>query len=648
MRRLRFFRVLLPAALIVFLAILYVSLRERPSVHGIPVGDAMQTERSATGVRAVQLVGGEQGVEFVAQIVEPRADGGYHLEMIDRLAIPREGKGPLVIQAKGAEIEGPEQGRKIVAQEEVVVTDPDDGLTLRLPRLEIDELAGVARSKGEIVFEGAGSSGTASELIYGLNGQPSELFDPVLEDASGMSVRADKAVLLDGLDDVELRGAIEASRGEEQFLADTLRLQRDEESRLRHAIAKGSVSGRVLLALDAPSSMSADRVEVDWDETGKTERVLLHGNAHLTRAEQSLSSSRIEARLDPEQRRWEVQARGTVYAQGRFGDGPAWMRSESFTALMDEQMQPISAVASGHVRFEAPNTRAEADRAEFEPAGLVGRIRLFAAGNRKARLSLERTRIAAETITTDQRGIDLVAEGRVEATLMPASAEDENAEVGGLFQTSQTIHFVAGYLHGQNSGDRLVFRGNVRGWQGERNLSADQIEIRKADQGLSASGNVTTRIPRAMDTDALGEADYVQISADSLRYDGSERIAVYENNVRVAILEGWLEADRVEILLTDGDEGGIHEIRAHENVRIEFSDPDADDAPEMIGGTADRAIYVPADRTVRLFGDAKPAMVRRLGSQGATTSGRVLRYQLDEGSLEVESGAQTPARIRGR
>lgn len=648
MRRLRFFRVLLPAALIVFLAVLYISLRERPSVHGIPAGDATQTERSATGVRAIQLVGEEQGVEFEAQIVEPRADGGYHLELIDRLAIPREGKGPLIVQAKGADIDGPEQGRKIVAREEVVVTDPDDGLTLRLPRLEIDELAGWARSKGEIVFEGAGSSGSASELIYGLNGQPSELFDPVLIDATGMRMRADKAVLLDGLDDVELRGSIDAIRGEERFLSDTLRLKRDEESRLRHAIAKGSVSGHVMLALEEPSEMRADRVEVDWDELGETEHVLLHGNAYLARAEQSLSSSRIEARRDPEQRRWEVVARGTVYAQGRFGDGPGWMRSESFTALMDEQMQPISAEAKGHVRFEAPNTRAEADRVEFEPAGLVGRIRLFAAGNRKARLSLERTRIAAEKITTDQHGIDLVAERRVEATLMPANDGNPDAEVGGLFQTSEAIHFVAAYLHGQNSGDRLLFRENVRGWQGERNLSADEIELRKADQGLSASGNVTTRVPRDTGGDALGEADYVQISADALHYDGADRLAVYRDNVRVAILEGWLEADTVEIVLADGDGGGIREIRARDNVRIEFSDPDVNDSPTMVGGTADRAIYLPSERTVRLFGDTKPAMVRRLGSQGATTSGRVLRYQLEEGTLEVESGEQTPARIRGR
>ena len=72
MRRLRFFRVLLPAALVVFLAVLYISLRERPPVHNIPTGDITQTERSATGVRALQLVGEEQGVEVEAEVVETR------------------------------------------------------------------------------------------------------------------------------------------------------------------------------------------------------------------------------------------------------------------------------------------------------------------------------------------------------------------------------------------------------------------------------------------------------------------------------------------------------------------------------------------------------------------------------------------------
>jgi hypothetical protein len=50
--------------------------------------------------------------------------------------------------------------------------------------------------------------------------------------------------------------------------------------------------------------------------------------------------------------------------------------------------------------------------------------------------------------------------------------------------------------------------------------------------------------------------------------------------------------------------------------------------------------------TIRLLGDRVPASVRRIGQGGGTTTGRVLRYRLDTGTLDVESGEQGPGRIR--
>ncbi len=216
-----------------------------------------------------------------------------------------------------------------------------------------------------------------------------------------------------------------------------------------------------------------------------------------------------------------------------------------------------------------------------------------------------------------------------------------------MFKTEQAIHFVASTLESEDAGDHLVFREHVRGWQGERNLSADEIELSRLDTALHARGNVNSRIPREAERAALAEADYVQISADRLDYNGQSRLAVYQGNVRVDLLEGWLESQRVEVRLGD-EQGGIAEVLALEDVRIEFREPDAEGTPQLVSGSADRLSYTPADKTVRLFGDDKPASVRRLGAQTASTSGRVLRYRLDLGTLEVESGEQAPARIRGR
>jgi hypothetical protein len=63
-------------------------------------------------------------------------------------------------------------------------------------------------------------------------------------------------------------------------------------------------------------------------------------------------------------------------------------------------------------------------------------------------------------------------------------------------------------------------------------------------------------------------------------------------------------------------------------------------------GTADRLVYRPSESVVLLYGDRSPAAVRRIGEGGGTTTGRVLRYRLDSGSLEVESGEQGSARVR--
>ena len=648
MQRIRFFRVLLPTALILFLALLIVSLRDRPPVHGTPMSNnGVQSERGATGVTLIEIDGERKALDFVADVVEPQPDGGYHLEMIERLTISRENGAPLIIRARGADIEGPAGARKIVARDEVIITDPEAGLVLTLPQLEVYEADGEARSIGEIVLEGAGSSGRASRLVYGLAGQPSQLYDPLIERADGTTTRADQAILFDGLDDVEFQGAVEASRGEERFTADRLRLRRDAEERLRDAEASGQVAGRFLTASGALADLRSERLEAHWDTEGELERMLLGGNASVGRATDSISASSIEAvrdaaATDP----WSVSAEGTVYAQGRFGGGPAWIRSETLRASLNDSLEFRSATAEGHVRVEAPSTRAEADRAEFDATIGLGEIRLLAVGNRKARMARERTRVAAESIVTDPRGIGLRADGRVEATLMPGEDGLGTAGADGLFLGEQAIHFVAVSLEGHDSANRLVFRGGVRGWQGERNLSADEIELRRLDNSLGARGNVTTRVPREADGAILAETDFLQIAADDLDYDGGTRRAVYRGHVRVTLLEGWLEADRIEVQLSE-DEGGIHEIWAYDNVRIEFRDLEERDAPRLVSGTADRVSYVPGEQTVRLFGDEKPASVRRLGTQGATTTGRVLRYQLDVGTLEVESGEQAPASIRG-
>ena len=256
-----------------------------------------------------------------------------------------------------------------------------------------------------------------------------------------------------------------------------------------------------------------------------------------------------------------------------------------------------------------------------------------------------RTRVAAEEIVTDERGEGLLAQRRVEATLLPASTADEEGALAGLFDTSDAVHFVAARLEGRDFARQLTFNGNVRAWQGEQNLSAQHVVLQQAERTLTATDQVTTRVPRTREGGAAGEADFVQISADRLDYDDETRRAVFHEQVRVRLAEGWMESERMEVdLVSDGP--GIEEIRSFDRIRIEFRDPAEEDAPQLITGRADRLVYRPDEATIWLYGDESPATVRRIGEGGGTTSGRVLRYHLELGTLEVDSGEQGPARIR--
>jgi lipopolysaccharide transport protein LptA len=584
-------------------------------------------------------------LDFDADLVAEGEDGKVHLENISRFVIDRANRDPLVVSAELGDYEGEAGERIIVFRRAVVIRDLAEGLVLTLPGLVVDEAAGEARSTEAISLEGPSMVGRAGTLVYGLHGQPTELSDPELQNADGLVVTARTAVLLDGLDDVEFRGEVQATRGPERFSAERLRWNRDEEGRLRQAEATGQPAAATVLAGEVPAEVRGNRLDASWDEEGEIESFALDGEALVQQEGSSIAAATLDVRRRSGSPDWGVEARGTVYATVLRSEGSAWLRADHLDGDFDSELRLRVARASGQVRFGGPGTSAEADRAAFRPGVETGEIRLQAVERPKARLAREQIRVAAERITTDPQGRGLVAEEGVEATLLPAKDGRGPGVAGAMFRVEEAVHFVSARLEAETRVGGYTFSGSVRGWQGERNLSAETVVLSQREQRLTASGAVTTRIPRDTERPTLSEADYVQIGADLLVYEEATGLAVYRGNVRVRLAEGWMEADRMEVQL--GEEGGrISAVNAFDRVRIEFRDTGDGGAPRLIGGSGDRLEYDPRVETVRLFGDETPAAVRRIGEQGGTTTGRVLRYRLDLGTLEVDAGEPGPARIR--
>jgi lipopolysaccharide transport protein LptA len=641
---LRLLRLLLPLLLVVLAYLLWSSWQPPAALRR-----ASGSPPTASAPRAENLSfqefgeGSESPVGGRARLVVPRADGSLHLEGIRDLAIQREERGPLLVSADEGLQRGSAGERHWEFSGAVVFEEPEQDLRLELPGLTVDEGTSQARASGEIRFRAGGLRGRAASLLYGLAGQPADLTAPVIEDLVGGRLTAERARLLDGIRDVELEGSVHATRPAGELTAGRVRILRGPDDRPQQMVAEAQVAGRWH---EGTGRLRGDRLEARWNAAGEIAFLGLSGQALLARDHATIAAAAIEAvREGDVAGGWTVVARGGVYVEGG-PDGPGGLlRTDYLRATLDAGRVLRAAEADGGVSYEGTDLRAEAERGSYVAAPEGGQVELWSGDLRKARLAQGRTRVAGRRLSTDVRGTRLEALGAVEATLLPETAAVASAQRTQLFVSGQAVHFVADELLSEGSGERLTFTGAVRGWQGERNLAASTVVVDQRTRTIEAREGVSTRIPRDTTDGAAAEADYVQIGSDRLDYDDAAGLAVYRGEVRVRLAEGWLEAERVEVDLGTA-ERRIREIQADGAVRLEFQRTSDGALARALNGTADRLVYRPAEATLRLFGERAPAVVRRAGEGGGTTTGRALNYDLETGKLDVESGEQGAGRIK--
>ncbi len=438
-------------------------------------------------------------------------------------------------------------------------------------------------------------------------------------------------------------------QGSSSLLAERMHLVAGPEGHIERAEGSEGVSGTVSQRQGPPIHFAAERLELHWLSPKFVDRIVLDGAAHLEQGDRVLGAARIEASRSAEGNTdWQVQVRGPARATGSFQESPAALTAQEFAAVIADKGGLVRGEASGLVRFQGSGTTAEAAQATFVPGQGKPATTLVAGPGRRARLARDRSRVAANHITTDPSGSSMDAEGRVEATLLPAPGAANTPDTGALFRTTEAVHFVAARMQSTSAGNRIVFTGAeigpVRGWQGERSLSANRVEVKEKPDELHAETQVKSRFPRVREI-SLSQADFINIDAERLDYSSTDHRAVYTGAVKVQQAEGWLDASRVEVQFgTQGE--GVRDVLAEGKVRLEYHSTSKKGKPEPVSGEADRAVYSASERTVRLFGDESPAILRRSGEQGGTTTGRVLRYRLDDGTIQVESDEIDRSRIR--
>ena len=642
MRRMRWLRILLPLLFLGFLVTVVLMVRPRPGRGLATATPSSDLGARMEGFRFTDLVGGRRRLYVEAGVGRIDDDGSFTLEDVRRAEIDREGKPPLILAAPRGTGAGKEGQRVMRLEGGVTFRDDAVGLALSIPAVEVDQITGVVRSLGEVRLSGGTWSGTASAVVHSLTGKPDELMTLVLDDGQGGHLEARKATFDESAGRLVLEGAVIARQAGVEVTSERVVLTRSATSgRLERAEAGPGVAGSAAKSEQASGRFQGREAVAVWAADGTPQSLVLAGDARVEQSQGNLAADRVEVAFDSGGKR-RVAATGTVVVSGNLKKGPGRLSCDALRGTLSAAGDVEDGVATGGVRFSGEGTSGEAAEARFTGLGPEGTITLLSGPVQRARAANGRTRVAADTITSDIKGRRFEAKGRVESTLLPDPARRTAAP---MFAGGDAIHFVSASLVSDGGGGVLIFRGDVRGWQGERSLAASTVEMRQEGEALDAEGGVATRVPRASGT-SLREGDYVQVTADRLAYRGQSKQASYDGNVRVRQAEGWLEAPHLEGSFGEAPNSGLQVATATGGVRFEFRSRSSSGGMTTASGRGDRAIFEAAGRAIRVFGDQGAATIVATGEKAGSTTGRVLRYELETGALEVESGDRDRATIK--
>jgi lipopolysaccharide export system protein LptA len=640
----RWLRILLPVLFLGFLIVIVLTVQKRPP-RRIVTSPATAGEGGARmeGFRFSDLVGGRRRLLVEAGVGRIDEDGSFSVEDVRRAEIDREGKPPLILAAPKGEGAGKEGKRVMRLEGGVTLRDDAAGLTISIPTVEVDQVAGVVRSLGEAHLTGGVWTGTASAIIHSLTGQPDQIMTLVLDDATGGHLEAQKATFDQSAGRLVLEGAVVARQQGFEVASERIVLERDAASgKLKRAEAGPGVRGSATRPDQTGGKFESRTAVATWGSDGQPDSLTLEGGARVEQTQGAVAAERIEVHSGPAGSR-AVSANGAVVVGGTLKRGPGSLTCDALSGTLSPKGDIQDGRAKGNVHFSGEGTTGEAAEAQFTLLGPEGSIVLLSGPSQRARAANGRTRVAADTITSDLKGKRTEARGRVESTLLP---DPSRKQATPMFASDDAVHFVSATLSSDASTGVLFFRGDVRGWQGDRSLSASTIEVHQEGEKLNADGGVTTRVPREAGA-ALREGDYVQVTADRLAYRGADqKNASYDGNVRVRLQEGWLEAPHLEGSFGEGSGGGLKTATATGGVRFEFRSRSTSGGLTTATGKGDRAVFEAAGRVLRLFGDSGAATIVATGEKPGSTAGRVLRYELDTGALEVESGDRDRAVIK--
>ena len=268
----------------------------------------------------------------------------------------------------------------------------------------------------------------------------------------------------------------------------------------------------------------------------------------------------------------QVEYREALPVAGTSAETTRIISADRLTASVEPGLSALlTARFLGNVRFQEDGRTASADDVAYDvSAGLVT-FNPRGTGRNPTLVDADST-IEAGSITLSLNESAIDASGDVRSEIIPSRNDDGSlveTTMPALLDANERVFVTATDLRYDPDAGLATYTGGARLWQGDTSFSADMLALNDRTGGLSAEGNVETRIQliRVTETGEQPQISLTTAEANTFLYDDSGRHALYNEAATLLSNAGDLKADRIDVFL-EPDGRTLERLEATGNVKM--------------------------------------------------------------------------------
>ncbi len=609
-RTVRALRIALPILFIAFIVVLYVSWDvSRSPKKRIPPEAVTSTQRpeddpqaEARAFRDVQTIGGRVVSEIVAERVVSFKSGWTTLEGVT-LTLYRENGLTYVISCPSAEFNS--ATKEAEAKGGVRVTS-SDGIEIRTAEIRYDG----ARLTNDIPvdFRVDRWNGKAGALDLDVQGETLRLHKTVTATMAA-ATPAEESMTLRGTESffkrrenlVEFKDQVQLDRGLDTLRADFM-IGRFTQDRRQLIGVEGT--GHVVIAMAANvqpgedfggrKEITAEAFNTEVGPDGTINAINALGGVGMTRAildgppKRDIVAKTLRIAL-ANRAVSEIKADWQVVMK-ELGPEPRQINTEHVTVWFDQATRRArAAYLEGAFRYSDPKNTASAFRANYDITG--DKIILTTDPGWQATVVADGQTIKAKQIEFSPRAGTARAAGAVIAQLVGKSkGGGPSADATNLFPTGKPVFVNADELVMRQAQKMAQFIGNVRAWQDNNTILANELQMQGNGESVSARGNVRTTL---YNTSAESRKAPIKSSSDQLIARRNERRIELLGKVTMVDETRTLKSEKANIFLDENRK--IQRMEAENNVTVV-------DSASGRKGNGNKVVYQVDKKMIYMFG----------------------------------------------